>query len=418
MLLDSFHGRIPRCLHRKATYFLDGYLGACSEECHLERNKVQNGDSMTYDAVIIGGGLAGCSSAIQLAERGKRVLLLEKQQYPAHKLCGEFLSVEVLAMFKRLGIQEAVWKAGAHRIDRTLITTPEGAVFESALPGTALGLRRYTLDQLLFERARTAGVDARDGMAVRAIAGTFADGFQVTTADETFAARLVLGAYGKRSILDRKLNRTFVQAKSPFVAFKAHYEGVDMPGVIELHAFPGGYCGLSHVEEGQVNACWIAHGEALKTAGGTPEGMIDHSFGQNPALAARFEAMERVSDKFIAVSQITFVPKGAFSGDICMIGDTAGMIAPMCGDGMAMALRAAELAVPLVAAFLDGEVDTETFRTQHERAWHREFGLRMRLGRWMHHAYCRPAVARLGVGAVRRMPGLGRWLIRKTRGEA
>ena len=202
------------------------------------------------------------------------------------------------------------------------------------------------------------------------------------------------------------------------MAFKAHFAGVDLPRVIELHAFPGGYCGLSHVEQGQINACWIAHGDALKAAGGTPEAMIDQSLGQNPALARRFEAMDRVSDKFIAVSQITFVPKGAFAGDVCMIGDTAGMIAPMCGDGMAMALRAAELATPPATAFLDGRLDAASFRMQHARTWRREFGLRMRLGRWMHHAYCRPAVARLGVGAVRRMPGLGRWLIRKTRGTA
>ena len=373
---------------------------------------------MTYDAMIIGGGLAGCSAAIQLAERGKRVLLLEKQRYPAHKLCGEFLSVEVLAMFERLGVHEAIWQAGAQPIDNTVITTTDGAVFESALPGTALGLSRYTLDQLLFERARTAGAEAHDGVNVQDVAGTLKEGFAVTTSEGTFEARMVLGAYGKRSTLDRKLNRLFLKARSPFVAFKAHYAGVDLPGVIELHAFPGGYCGLSHVEQGQVNACWIAHGEALKEAGGTPEAMIAHSLGKNPALAGRFAAMERVSDRFIAVSQITFIPKGAFAGDICMIGDTAGMIAPMCGDGMAMALRTAELVTPLATAFLEGGLDAGAFRTAHERAWHREFGLRMRLGRWMHHAYCRPAVARLSVGAVRRMPGVGRWLIRKTRGAA
>jgi len=289
---------------------------------------------MTYDVLIIGGGLAGCSAAIQLAERGKRVLLLEKQRYPAHKLCGEFLSVEVLAMFERLGVREAVWQAGAQPIDHTVITTTDGAVFESMLPGTALGLSRYTLDRLLFERARAAGAEAHDGVSVQTIEGTLDEGFGVTTSEGRFEARMVLGAYGKRSTLDRKLDRPFLKARSPFVAFKAHYAGVDLPGVIELHAFPGGYCGLSHVEQGQVNACWIAHGDALKAAGGTPEAMIDQSLGQNPALARRFEAMERVSDKFIAVSQITFVPKGAFAGDVCMIGDTAGMIAPMCGDGM------------------------------------------------------------------------------------
>ena len=373
---------------------------------------------MTYDALIIGGGLAGCSAALQLAGRGKRVLLLEKQRYPAHKLCGEFLSVEVLAMFERLGVREAVWQAGARPIDHTLITTTGGAVFESALPGTALGLSRYTLDRLLFEQARNAGAEACDGISVRAVEGSFEEGFAVTASEGVFEARLVLGAYGKRSLLDRKLDRPFLNTRSPFVAFKAHYEGIALPDVIELHGFPGGYCGLSHVEQGRTNACWIAREATLKEAGGTPEAMIEHALMQNPALAGRFRAMERVTERFVAVSQITFVSKGAFAGDVCMIGDTAGMIAPMCGDGMAMALRSAEMAAPLVAAYLEGRADAASFREHYARAWQREFGVRMRLGRWMHHAYCRPAVARLGVGAVRRMPGLGRWLIRKTRGTA
>lgn len=227
---------------------------------------------------------------------------------------------------------------------------------------------------------------------------------------------MVLGAYGKRSTLDRKLARPFLQKQSPFVAFKAHYKGVEIPHTIELHSFPGGYCGLSHIEGGCVNVCWIAREETLKATGGDPQAMINASLAQNPVLAQRFADMERVSDRFIAVSQVTFVPKGAFSGDVCMIGDTAGMIAPMCGDGMAMALRGAELAVPLVSAFLENKLDSSSFRTQYAQAWRKEFGVRMRLGRWMHHAYCRPAIARIGVAACHMMPPLGRWIIRNTRG--
>ena len=373
---------------------------------------------MTYDAAIIGGGLAGCGAAIHLAQRGHRVLLLEKQRYPAHKLCGEFLSVEVQAMFARLGVEQAVSEAGAHPIDRALVTTTGGTTFRHGLPGTALGLSRYRLDALLFERARTVGADARDGTAVRSVSGALGEGFRVEAGGEGFAARLVLGAYGKRGTLDRKLDREFLHDKSPFVAFKAHYEGVELPHTIELHAFPGGYCGLSHVEGGWVNACWIAREEVLKDCGGAPEAMIAQAFRQNAALARRFDAMQRISDRFVAVSQVTFAPKGVFAGDVCMIGDTAGMIAPMCGDGMAMALRTAELVTPIASNFLGGRLDGDAFRRRYEAAWHREFGVRMRLGRWMHHAYCYPAPARLVVAACHRAPRLGRWLMHKTRGAA
>ena len=371
---------------------------------------------MTYDVLIIGGGLAGGSAAIQLAREGFRVLLLEKQRYPAHKLCGEFLSTEVMAAFERLGVLADVRAAGAHPIRRALVTTSGGAAFQGALPGTALGLSRFALDELLARHAAAAGADVRDGTAVRAVEGGLDEGFAVRTSEGVFAARVVLGAYGKRGVLDRKLGRPFFQEKTPFVAFKAHYEGLDLPGTIELHAFPGGYCGLSRIEGGRVNACWIAHEGALKASGGRPEGMIGGVMSANAALAGRFRQMERVSPSLLAVSQVSFAPKAPFDGDVCMVGDTAGMIAPLCGDGMAMALSGAELAAPYAARFLRGDLPADAFRQHYARRWKRTFRPRLRLGRLLHHAALRPTAAGLAVHACHALPGLGQWVIRRTRG--
>lgn len=368
-----------------------------------------------YDVIIIGGGLAGCSAAIQLAERGRRVLLLEKRVLPAHKLCGEFLSTEVMALFRRLGVLEAAEAAGAHRIRHVRATTSNGAVYEGDLPGTALGLSRYRLDQILFQRAAASGADARDGTEVRGVEGTLDEGFTVTTRADPYEGRVVLGAYGKRGLLDRKLGRSFLNDASPLVAFKAHYEGARLPGLIELHSFPGGYAGLSHVEEGRANLCWIGEARLLKAAGSTPEAMIERSLTQNESLAARLHSMRRVSESFLAVSQVSLARKPAFEQDVCMIGDTAGMIAPLCGDGMAMALRSAELAAPHVEAFLQGG-PAGAFREGYAAAWKQAFCLRVRLGRWMHRSYLRPAVAGAVVRACRWTPGLGRWLICQTRG--
>ena len=371
---------------------------------------------MTYDALIIGGGLAGCSAAIQLTRQGFRTLLLEKQTYPSHKLCGEFLSTEVIAAFERLGVMADVRAAGAHPIRHSRVTTSGGSIFQARLPGTALGLSRYALDRLLFEHAAAVGADVRDGMPVRSVEGSMDEGFSVRTSAETFEARLVLGAYGKRGLLDRKLERPFFEKKTPFIAFKAHYSGLALPGTIELHAFPGGYCGLSHIEGGQVNACWITHERALKTSGGHPDGMIEGAMAENAALAERFRAMRRVSPSFLAISQISFASKDPFEGDVCMVGDTAGLITPLCGDGMAMALYAAELAAPLAARYLRRDLTAAAFRQHYARSWKQTFRPRLRLGRVLHHAYIRPPVANLAVRACRTAPGLGRWVIRKTRG--
>jgi len=370
---------------------------------------------MAYDVVVIGGGLAGCSASIQLAERGVKVLLLEKSTYPSHKLCGEFLSPESQSSFTRLGVLDAVRQAGAHPITNARFTAPSGTEAASSLPGTALGLSRYRLDELLFARARAAGVDGRTGTRVTDVAGSIERGFTVSAGESTFQGRLVLGAYGKRGTLDRTLDRDCLHPSS-LVAFKAHFAGAQVPNTIELHAFEGGYCGCSHVEDDRLNVCWIGSTDALKSAGGSPETMMEAACNQNPALADRLDGTHRVSDRFEAISQVSLERKGCFANDVCMIGDTAQMIAPLCGDGMAMALSAADLVVDPATAFLAGNLSAPRFRNRYRTVWEQTFSTRLRLGRWAHRAAFHPRATSLLVRAFHVLPPLARWLIRSTRG--
>lgn len=370
------------------------------------------------DVIIVGGGLAGCSAATQLAQRGFDVLLLEKSTYPRHKLCGEFLSPEAQHSFETLDVLDAVRDAGAHPITQTRVTTPSGAISTNQLPGTALGLSRYVLDDLLAQRAANAEVNVQTGTRVRQIDGTLANGFSVETPDATHTARLVLGAYGKRGLLDRTLDRSFLKESAPYVAFKAHYGGASVPNTIELHSFPGGYCGCSHVENDRLNVCWIARSDALTDAGGSPDAMIDRALRANPALDARLDGLTRLTERFEAVSQVPIGRKTCFAGDVCMIGDTAGMIAPLCGDGMAMALQAADVVTPLAADWLHGRLSDANFRDGYRTAWADAFGLRMRLGLWANAAAFHDGWDEALVRAFRWMPPLERWVIRATRGAA
>lgn len=370
---------------------------------------------MIYDVIVIGAGLAGCSAAIQLARRGWRVLLLEQQRYPAHKLCGEFLSVEVIANFSHLGILDAVQKAGAHPINHTLITTSSGARFEQTLPGTALGLSRYQLDLMLFEQAMAVGAICYDGALVRKVEGNFEDRFLVTTNQGEFQSRSVLAAHGKRSSLDTQLERPFVRRSSPWVAFKAHCTGLELPGVIELHAFPGGYCGLSAIETGQVNLCWIGHRSILQSG---EDHNLPAALSANPMLRDRLRNLEYDSPQKHRLRQISFALKGNFDGDICMIGDTAGMITPLCGDGMAMALRTAEMAVPLLSDFLTGKLSAANFKQQYQQFWQQEFQGRLRLGRLLHGGFIQPQLANISVSLCHTFPVLANWIIQNTRGAA
>lgn len=374
---------------------------------------------MPYDAVVIGGGLAGCSVATQLAQRGCDVLLAEQSTYPRHKLCGEFLSHETQTSFRKLGVLDKIEDAGANTLHSAYLTAPNGRGTRHALPEPALGLSRFRLDQLLFQHGSKAGVNGRLGTRVTDVSGSLEQGFTVDVGAETVDARLVFGAYGRRERLDRTLDRPFLDETTGYVAFKAHYAG---PGVsmvsetVELHGGPTGYCGIVPVENDRVNVCWIGQAKTLRQTGGDPAAMLDRSLRKNPVLNERLEALDRVSDRFEAVSQIPLMSKSRFTNDVCMIGDAAGMIAPLCGDGMAMALQTADMVTPLAIKFLDGRDSASTFRNKYRKAWTDTFGQRMYLGRWIHKAAFRPGAARLLVNSMRALPPLARWLIRSTRG--
>lgn len=371
-----------------------------------------------HDAIIIGGGLAGSAAAQHLARCGHRVLLLEAERYPVHKMCGEFLSPEAQGLFERLGVAADIRALGAVPIRRVAISSPDGACWRAELPGEAIGISRWALDPLLFDAALAAGAEGAQGAVVKGVESAGSE-FRVIYATEGQTreanARIVLGAFGRHSRLDKAFDREAGEPGPGFVAFKMHYTGADLADWVELHAFDGGYCGMSHVEDGRVNACLIARAEALRTAGRSYDAMRDSLMRTNPMLAARFDQMTPAMDKPISIARITFRTKALFSHDVLMLGDSAAMIAPLCGDGMSMALRSAEIAAPLVDVFLRERLSVEALRDRYTQSWRREFSGRLRLGRMLQNALFRPRLARLGLVALNRFPALGTRLIRATR---
>ncbi len=368
-----------------------------------------------FDVAIIGGGPAGSSLAIELTREGVDVIVLEKEKMPRRKLCGEFMSTEVAGLCDRLGVLDEIRNVGAQPIRSAYISGPTGPGLSLDLPGMALGLSRHTFDRLLFERASDVGAEMHDQTKVESIEGSLDSGFVVSTSSHSFKARIAVGAYGRRASLDRKLGRPSLYAASPFVAFKAHFSGQLPREHIEIYTFPGGYCGLLVEEEGRINVCWMIHQERLKQVGGSPDALFKEMGNWNPRLGRRLESFTP-EEEFMAVSRLSFHRRELFAGGVCMIGDAAGMIAPLCGDGIGMALQSARVAASPIIRMLSRNASEGQFRLEYTRAWRREFDMRMTAGRLLQAMFIRPRLMQTGLALARTFPSTAAGVVALTRG--
>jgi menaquinone-9 beta-reductase len=373
-----------------------------------------------YDVAIIGGGIAGCAAAIQLAQYNQRVILCETKTYPHHKVCGEFLSPECVALLENLGLMDTIWAVKPASIHRVVITAPNGTSWETELPGKAIGISRYTLDTLMAAQARVCGVDFRDLTTVTNVRGSLDSTFRlaVRTAShqEQIQARVVIGAYGKKSNIDRILHRPFLKSPQHFVGLKTHFCGNPIPNQIRLYTFPGGYCGLSEIENGRVNVCLLVRQEVFQQIS---HGSIDHFVewmkSQNPVLGVWLSAARPVYKTWISIAQVSFGHREKIVDDILMVGDSSGLIAPIAGDGMAMALQASLIASSLLQEYLAGKITAETLRQQYSAIWGNTFRLRLRLSGVLQTFMLNPGWLTRGLQFINAVPALGHFLVNHTR---
>lgn len=366
-----------------------------------------------FDVIIIGGGLAGLSSAIHLSKYKLSVLVIEKNEYPKHKVCGEYISNEVLPYLTFLGID--VFKLGAKRIDKFELSTPKNKLVKANLPLGGFGISRYCLDNQLSKIALVNQATITQDTVENV---TFAnDMFSVITKSNKYTSKIVIGAYGKRANLDVKLNRTFIKNKSPFLAIKTHLKGDFPDDLVALHNFEGGYCGVSKVEDDSINVCYITNFEAFKKYKNIDDFQKKVLY-KNTALKSVFESTTSVFENPLTISQISFETKSPIENHMLMCGDTAGMIHPLCGNGMSMAIRSAQMASLLIIRFFNGTIkDRKALEKQYLREWNTEFKSRLTTGHIVAKLFSYNKLAEVLIRVVKWAPSILPQIIKRTHGK-
>ncbi len=361
--------------------------------------------------VIIGGGLAGLTAAIHLALKGKKVTVIEKNNYPKHKVCGEYISNEVLPYLHTLGIYPK--DHGVKRISNFLFSNHSGSSLEISLPLGGFGISRYAIDQLLFDRAKEVGVICIQDLVIDLKYEN--EIFKVKTRKSVLEATYVIGAYGKRSGVDVTLSRKFIKNTSPWLAVKAHYKADFPEDLVALHNFDGGYCGLSKVETGAVNVCYLADYKTFKKYKDL-QSYQNEVLEKNKYLKDFFTTATPLFKKPLTISQIFFEDKTTIENHILMIGDSAGLIHPLCGNGMAMAIHSAKIASDCLLHHIYVGSSRRELELAYTAQWKSVFAKRMRNGAMIQKGLFNKRIAKLGVSILQRSPSLLKKVITSTHG--
>lgn len=371
-----------------------------------------------YDVVIVGGGLAGLALSIQLAKNKYRVIVLEKEQYPFHRVCGEYISLESWDFLLGLGLPLS--SMNVSHISKLQVTLTNGKFLQQQLPLGGFGISRFVLDHALAEIARDNGVIIEEKAKVSDI--QFDSGsFTVVAQGLIYSAAVVYGSFGKRSNIDIRWKRPFILNKkgklNNYIGVKYHVKFDFAPDTIALHYFPHGYCGIVKIEDDKYCLCYLTTADNLAKCNGSIQTMEQTILSKNPYLKKLFDESEKLFDQPVSISQISFERKSQVEHHVLLAGDAAGMITPLCGNGMSMALHASKLAADHIDLFLKGAISRSEMERLYTNKWQQIFSKRLKVGRSIQSIFHRKGLIHLLIYVGAKFPGLSSYLVRQTHGK-
>jgi flavin-dependent dehydrogenase len=372
----------------------------------------------TYQCAVIGGGVAGLCLSIQLADAGVSVIVFEKHSYPFHKVCGEYISMESWDFLSHLGLP--LTDLGLPVISALGISSEAGFMLEHKLVPGGFGISRYTLDHQLCLIARSKGVVVMEHCRVNHIGNGV--NHTIDTTGGVFQAEVVCGSYGKYTpvfVQEREdYGKHTTNETGQYIGVKYHVRA-DMPADrIELHNFKDGYCGISKVDQELYCLCYMTTARNLNENGKDIRRMEKKVLYKNPFLRHYFTHCEFVRPEPLVVSNIGFSKKQTSADGIWLLGDAAGSISPLCGNGMSMGMRASKLLAIELTSYFTNQKTRQQALLAYRTAWNNAFNARITSGYYLQHLFGKRKTTDYALRFLNHFPALTSGLVSLTHGNA
>ena len=370
---------------------------------------------MKYDVTIIGGGLAGLSLALDLKKRGRSILVIEIGSYPRHKVCGEYISMESFEYLNALC--PSLKEIDLPFINKFLLSSIGKKEFKTSLNLGGFGISRYILENLLFMEAKNTGVVfSLNNKALEVKFDKFTELFSIKTKSGNYCSRIVCNSTGRKSNFEAKENINN-HLGTNYVGVKYHIKMKRDTTQIEIHNFQGGYCGISNVEDDKSCLCYIVNSKMLNSVGNSINELEKKYLYQNKNLKKIFSDAEFITKEPIIISGINFLMKEPISNNIFFLGDSAGTIAPITGNGMSISLRSAFKLASYIDNYFCDKITKQELMESYRDFWIKEFYSRIKLSCHFQKLSEFPFLTKLTIGLFNLFPSLAKILIKQTHGK-
>ena len=357
-------------------------------------------------ALVIGGGVAGSAVACQLARAGKQIVLVERRIEPHDKVCGEFVSAEAAFYLSQLGVRPQSF--GAVKIAHLNLYSSDAAA-STELPFPALSVSRRLLDETLITTAIEAGAEVRRGHAVRSLQRQGDQWVAELDNDSRIAVDDVFLATGKHDLRGWKRPPG---VQNDLIGFKVHFRLAPaqvsaLTSLVELFLFPGGYAGLSLIENGIANLCLVVQRDRFDELDNRWDLLLSSLRAESLPLYAALAGAQPCTFRPLAIAAIPYGFVRRTGNGLWCLGDQAAVIPSFSGDGISIALHSACLAS---RSYLSGKTSAQ-FQSDLARDVSRQVRMATNLSRLL----VQPMGRTIAMAVGQLLPGLLRQIARSTR---